>query len=325
MARAVHVRVVALLGGVLHMRRRDRQDLSRVAPPLRRGRLRDLVVAHVGREPLLRRDLGERGREGRLAVVHVADGPDVYVRLGALKLCLGHDSSKRINSFHKTVAQSRSLRATSLLDAFFSLQARDRNRTGDLVLTKDALCRLSYASTSGRRGSNPRPSAWKADALPTELRPRARRSGGGRIRTFVGCRRQIYSLLPLATRAPHDAGRRAPRSPSQSPTPLTTHPALPTARPVPPSPDRGRRVPPRRPPRPRPAPRSRRAPARTARRRPAARSDRRRARPGNRSRTWRRAPPAARPASPVHRPGRAGREIRPAVSPPAPRRRAPRR
>src|SRR5438034_11290915 len=29
------------------------------------------------------------------------------------------------------------------------------------------------ASESGRRGSNPRPSAWKADALPTELRPRA--------------------------------------------------------------------------------------------------------------------------------------------------------
>src|SRR4029079_10112958 len=27
---------------------------------------------------------------------------------------------------------------------------------------------------SGRRGSNPRPSAWEADALPTELRPRSR-------------------------------------------------------------------------------------------------------------------------------------------------------
>ena len=26
-------------------------------------------------------------------------------------------------------------------------------------------------SMSGRRGSNPRPSAWKADALPTELLP----------------------------------------------------------------------------------------------------------------------------------------------------------
>src|SRR5256886_6984481 len=28
-------------------------------------------------------------------------------------------------------------------------------------------------SPSGRRGSNPRPSAWEADALPTELRPRS--------------------------------------------------------------------------------------------------------------------------------------------------------
>ena len=27
--------------------------------------------------------------------------------------------------------------------------------------------------------------------------------GGGRIRTFVGVSRQIYSLLPLATRGPH--------------------------------------------------------------------------------------------------------------------------
>src|SRR2546427_9212280 len=88
----------------------------------------------------------------------------------------------------------------SPLDALFSFKARDRNRTGDLVLTKDALYRLSYASISGRRGSNPRPSAWKADALPTELRPRARRSGGGRIRTFVGCRRQIYSLDRKSTR-----------------------------------------------------------------------------------------------------------------------------
>jgi hypothetical protein len=52
---------------------------------------------------------------------------------------------------------------------------------------------------SGRRDSNPRPSAWKADALPTELHPRltthrsacptvslSARHGGGRIRTYVG-------------------------------------------------------------------------------------------------------------------------------------------
>ena len=85
--------------------------------------------------------------------------------------------------------------------------ADDQNRTGDLVLTKDALCQLSYiglrrshpcrlAATadksahspdslaiewlanrssradqrerrwSGRRGSNPRPTAWKAVTLP---------------------------------------------------------------------------------------------------------------------------------------------------------------
>src|SRR4029077_14201514 len=31
---------------------------------------------------------------------------------------------------------------------------------------------LPVSRSSGRRGSNPRPSAWKADALPTELHPR---------------------------------------------------------------------------------------------------------------------------------------------------------
>ena len=30
---------------------------------------------------------------------------------------------------------------------------------------------LIFKKKSGRRGSNPRPSAWKADALPTELLP----------------------------------------------------------------------------------------------------------------------------------------------------------
>src|SRR2546423_753026 len=30
-----------------------------------------------------------------------------------------------------------------------------------------------FRRESGRRGSNPRPSAWEADALPTELRPRS--------------------------------------------------------------------------------------------------------------------------------------------------------
>ena len=86
-------------------------------------------------------------------------------------------------------------------------RARDGTRTRDLFLTKEVLYRLSYASPtsrlgggawqqrhatpthnrqntgparhhpaqdrrwSGRRDSNSRPSAWKADALPTELHP----------------------------------------------------------------------------------------------------------------------------------------------------------
>ena len=65
--------------------------------------------------------------------------------------------------------------------------ALDRTRTADLLLTMQVLYLLSYEGPgglrvsdsgvldrgrwSGKRGSNPRPSAWKADALPTELFP----------------------------------------------------------------------------------------------------------------------------------------------------------
>ena len=70
---------------------------------------------------------------------------------------------------------------------------------------------------SGRRGSNSLPSAWKADALPNELLPpyisnplfilncqflKTKTGGEGRIRTFEGISRQIYSLIPLATWVP---------------------------------------------------------------------------------------------------------------------------
>ena len=51
---------------------------------------------------------------------------------------------------------------------------------------------------SGRRGSNSRQSAWKADALPTELLPQEER-GRRWIRTTEVVRQQIYSLPHLAT------------------------------------------------------------------------------------------------------------------------------
>ena len=47
--------------------------------------------------------------------------------------------------------------------------AHDRNRTGDLVLTKDVLYRLSYVGRHTLErvvGIEPTPSAWKAEVLP---------------------------------------------------------------------------------------------------------------------------------------------------------------
>ena len=90
-ARAVDVRVVTLLRLVLDVRRRDRQDLRRVTTALRFRRLRDLVVRDVLRAvALVGRHLGQRRGQRRLAVVDVADGADVHVRLGPLELCLCH-------------------------------------------------------------------------------------------------------------------------------------------------------------------------------------------------------------------------------------------
>ena len=55
---------------------------------------------------------------------------------------------------------------------------------------------------SGRRGSNSRPLAWKANALPTELLPHLNfifLCGWRWIRTTEGVSQQIYSLPHLAT------------------------------------------------------------------------------------------------------------------------------
>ena len=88
---AVDVRVVTVLRLVFHVRRRDRQNLRRVATALRFRRLRDFVVGDVLRAvALVGRHLGQRRREGRLAVVDVADRADVHMRLGPLELCLCH-------------------------------------------------------------------------------------------------------------------------------------------------------------------------------------------------------------------------------------------
>ncbi len=128
----------------------------------------------------------------------------------------------------------------------------ERDRTSDLGIANAALSQLSYvprsSSSSGQpsrplheapeggcsphnepswsqRGSNPRPPACHAGALPTELRPHSRRSGRRRIRTFVigfGIRHPTWlddtpSVSCCSgpngnrTRAPYVTGRRPSR------------------------------------------------------------------------------------------------------------------
>src|SRR6266568_2450132 len=85
--RAVHVRVVALLGLVLDVRDRDRDPalllFLRVVDLVEGGEgvhVRELVVQH----------LRDRRGQCRLAVVDMPDGADVHVRLGPLELGLRH-------------------------------------------------------------------------------------------------------------------------------------------------------------------------------------------------------------------------------------------
>jgi hypothetical protein len=86
-ARAVNVCVVALLGLILDVRDRDRD-----AALLLFLRVVNLVegVEGVDLWVLVMQHLGDRRGKGRLAVVDVADGADVDVRLSPLELCLRH-------------------------------------------------------------------------------------------------------------------------------------------------------------------------------------------------------------------------------------------
>jgi hypothetical protein len=54
---------------------------------------------------------------------------------------------------------------------------RVRCRSGgkaDVLYTTGSVVMIARGKVSGRRDSNPRPSAWEADALPTELLPHRR-------------------------------------------------------------------------------------------------------------------------------------------------------
>ena len=109
MPRAVHVRVVALLRLVLHVRRVDR-DAARL---LLRRRIDLVVVLRLAPE-LLRQDVRHRRRQRRLAMIHVPDRAHVHVRLGSLEFAFGHDCLPDAVSDH-LVPMTRIERVTSPL------------------------------------------------------------------------------------------------------------------------------------------------------------------------------------------------------------------
>src|SRR5262249_7018114 len=158
-ARAIDVRVVALVALVLDVCRRDR-DAAR----LLFRRLVDLIERGELRQALRRLDLGDRGGQRRLSVVDVADRSDVHVRLVADEFFLRHGLS-----FLSEPSARIELATPSLPRKCTTTVLRGRS--------------FSVSCMSGRWDSNPRQPAWKAGALPTELRPQ----GGGRwIRTTEG-------------------------------------------------------------------------------------------------------------------------------------------
>src|SRR6476619_156265 len=88
---AVDMGVMPLGRGIFHVAGRNRQNLGRIAPTLALRRLRNLVIRHTVLGPaLVRRHLRQRGRQRRLAMVHVTNGPNIAMRLGAFEFLLGH-------------------------------------------------------------------------------------------------------------------------------------------------------------------------------------------------------------------------------------------
>ena len=138
-ARAVDVRVVPVRRAVLDVARRDRQNLGLVAAALRLGGLGHFVVRHELGPALVGGHLGQRRGQRRLAVVDVADRAHVHVRLRTIKLLLRHCSPSPLVD-----CSCPSPFELSYFDSLVTSGADDRDRTGDLVLTKDALCQLSY-------------------------------------------------------------------------------------------------------------------------------------------------------------------------------------
>ena len=137
MAGAVDMGVMAGLGLILHMRRRDR-DAAR----LLFRRLVDLVIGRERRPARLRQHLRDRSRQRRLAMIHMADRPDVAVRLVTLEFRFRHDLSLPCLFFFSGLF---AMVVFSLIPQFAGIRRSGLERV---------------------KGIEPSSSAWKAVALP---------------------------------------------------------------------------------------------------------------------------------------------------------------
>src|SRR5207245_21373 len=159
--------------------------LRLVASALRLRRLRDLVVRDELRPSLVGSDLCEGRREGGLPMINVPDGADVHVRFAAIEFFFSHvvyvllsSTAGRPPSLRSAELRRDSLRSLACLDEarWRSQRAKsgadDQDRTGDLVLTTDALCQLSSIGLrASRYGGQARLRSQAPDSLPLACPP----------------------------------------------------------------------------------------------------------------------------------------------------------
>ena len=144
-ARAVDVGVVPLVGLVLDVADGDGHRLGRVAD---RAALGDVGVRLELGQTLGGLDGQDGAGQRGLAVVDVADGAHVDVRFGpcrntslAIRYLPALNQADRLSEYWTVELDLRSFDTADK-------RAADGTRTHDLVLTKDALYRLSYSSPS---------------------------------------------------------------------------------------------------------------------------------------------------------------------------------
>ena len=146
---AVDVSVVALVALIFNVGGGDRQNLGSVAAALGLGSLGNLVVGDVVCETLHVLDMRDRSGKSGFAVVDVTDGTDVDVRFGSCERFLCHF----LILLGVVRLASRMFSVLLCVKGYSCMIQREsgayaRNRTGDLILTKDALYQLSYVGNT---------------------------------------------------------------------------------------------------------------------------------------------------------------------------------